>query len=106
MVEVLGMTVAELLTASRAAHQEAMPKKGKPRDPVAMQRAADLRIQALALDPDMTDPAWGKGKGEHESVMAFYNEKLGQAVRTAYQQTLGKPLVALYPGARAGARQR
>lgn len=92
------MTVAELLTASRAAHQEAMPKKGKPRDPVAMQRAADLRIQALALDPDMTDPAWGKGKGEHESVMAFYNEKLGQAFRDAYEQAIGSPLVAAYPG--------
>lgn len=100
------MSVAELLTASRAAHQSALPRKGKPRDLVAMKRAADLRIEALALDPDMTDPAWGEGRGEHESVMAFYSEKLGQPVRRAYQQTLGRPLVALYPGARAGARKR
>lgn len=102
----MGMTVSELLAASRAAHQSALPRKGKPRDMAALQRAADLRIEAIALDPNRTDPAWGKGKGEHESVMAFYSEKLGQTVRTAYQKILGKPLVASYPGARSGARQR
>lgn len=71
------MEVADLLTASRAAHQAAIPRKGRSRDLTVLLRAAELRDEALALDPDRTDPEWANDKASHADLMAFYAEKLG-----------------------------
>lgn len=69
------MGVAELLAASLAAHQQSLPVKGRPRDMAALAQAAALRVEALALDPEMADPAWSAGKAKHADLMAFYAEK-------------------------------
>ena len=69
------MGVAELLAASLAAHQQSLPIKGRARDMAALQRAADLRVEALALDPGMSDPAWAQGKASHADLMQFYRSK-------------------------------
>ena len=71
----MGMTVSELLAASAAAHQQSLPVKGRARDMAALQRAADLRLEALALDPEMSDPAWTQGRANHADLMAFYRSK-------------------------------
>ncbi len=69
------MGVSELLALSLSRHEQSLPRKGRPRDLFALKQAADLRREALALDPGMTDPAWTQGKASHEDLMAFYREK-------------------------------
>ena len=73
------MGVADLLSASLAAHAQSMPRKGQARDVTALQRAYDLRVEALELDPGMSNPAWTNGKASHASLMAFYAEVLGRS---------------------------
>jgi len=69
------MTVPELLAASLAYHEQSLPKPGQPRNMWNLTCAASLRVEALALDPEMTDPAWSKGKASHADLMKFYAEK-------------------------------
>lgn len=69
------MGVSELLAASAAAHQASLPIKGRARDMAALARAASLRLEALALDPEMSDESWTIGKASHADLMAFYVSK-------------------------------
>ena len=71
----MGMTVQELLAASLALHEQSLPVKGRPRNMANLAQAAALRVEALALDPEMTDPAWVQGKASHADLMAFYSVK-------------------------------
>ena len=69
------MTVAELLALSLAHHEQSKPVKGRARNMNELQEAANLRVEALAMDPDCTDPAWVLGKASHADLMAFYADK-------------------------------
>jgi hypothetical protein len=73
------MSLSELLSASLAAHQQSLPGKNRRRDISALTRARDLRLAALALDPEMTDPAWNQGKASHADLMAFYDTQLSRS---------------------------
>jgi hypothetical protein len=79
--------VADLLANSRAAHQAALPgskKSGRPRlwkD--SLRLARELRVQAHAIDPTHSDPAWQaeqdvtpRGYDTHEMLLDFYEDKL------------------------------
>lgn len=77
--------VSQLLAQSLNAHHKA---KTKPkRDQRGSDRASDaqalwtlardLRVQALALDPERLDPAWGAERVDHEVYMIFYHNELG-----------------------------
>lgn len=77
-----GGTVAALLTASREAHKRKHAFANRlhhkqhvpdyPAAEAAIAEALDLRLQAHALDPDHTDPAWAKDAVPHEELVAFY----------------------------------
>jgi hypothetical protein len=86
-------TIAELLTASRAAHQTyrahcphrtavggvLVPLPGDPamaRD--ALDRAATLRKEAFDADPTLTDPAWALDAAINSELMTFYAEQLAR----------------------------
>jgi hypothetical protein len=93
------MTVFELLRNSVREHLRAaeLRRKRDPEARAALIKARDLRLEALRLDPERTDPAWSgetvthvKPINSHESyrptypiqhdaLMAFYAEKLGPA---------------------------
>lgn len=66
--------VSDLLSASLREHEQSNPRPGRRRDMAALGRAATLRVEALALDPDMTDPAWTQGRATHAQLMAFYSD--------------------------------
>jgi hypothetical protein len=79
------MTVAELLTASIAAHlryREA--KASKPPRPVdaraALVEADSLRRRAQDLDPRQTDPVWASSASTHPhaALLTFYAEQLAK----------------------------
>jgi hypothetical protein len=87
------MTVAELLTQSRAAHQTYRafsPHVGavggvlalQPGDPAiareALDQAATLRKQAFDADPTLSDPAWAPDATINHALMTFYAEQLAQ----------------------------
>lgn len=80
------MTVADLLTASRASHaayrqlhdDAAKVKAKKPEGWQAhLWDALTLRRQAHAADPDHRDLAWSDDKASHADLMAFYEQQLG-----------------------------
>lgn len=86
------LTVAQLLEASWAAHKAAQQvttgAKDKRRvtrglDVKKLTEAYELRKQAIATDPDHTDPAWQQeqartpnGRDTHAELMAYYRGKL------------------------------
>jgi len=84
-VPVDGDHVRQLLQASQAAHRNAkMLRLGKnaAQAAVVLKRAADLRVEALQVDPTRRSPAWEEeqrvtavGRDTHEDLMAFYREK-------------------------------
>lgn len=90
------MTVSELLAASAAFHEASLPRKGVPRDKFKLLQAASLRVEALAADPEMSDSAWSLGKANHQDLMAFYAENLGESFKTSYVQQIGKTLDTSY----------
>lgn len=82
------MTVAELLTSSRASH-DAYRKLARKRTSNRQARAAfadigghlwdaySLRQRAHDLDPEHTDPSWSEDvKASHADLMAFYGRFL------------------------------
>jgi len=87
------MIVSNLLRESMAAHDKAkaLRNSGRGRNPeiraqalAELIKARDLRLQALAEDPDRTDPAWTDeqkrtptGVDTHEELMCFYQQQLG-----------------------------
>lgn len=84
------MTVAELLTQSRAAHSRFRGSAGRindkgriseaprlPKCAEAIQEALRVRVEAEVLDPQHSDPAWREDfdlmKGQpSQTLMAFY----------------------------------
>jgi hypothetical protein len=80
-------SVADLLARSRASHRngkDARARREMERSVFAFREAQRLRLEAAALDPDQSDPAWaeedgftGPGKNTHESLLAFYAQVLG-----------------------------
>lgn len=82
--------VGDLLKASLAAHMQA--KQRGVRDPDRAERsrrawteARQLRLEAIALDPGRSDPAWEeergmtpRGRDTHTALLAFYDEVLGR----------------------------
>lgn len=83
-----GLTVAALLTASRAAHAEyrqlanrtAAAEQKKPEGwQVSLWDALHFRRQAHEADPRHVDPSWAAdGYGStHDALMAFYEQQLG-----------------------------
>ena len=75
------MAVADLLSASQDAHRAALILR-QHRDPAYLSRltdARDLRLQALAADPERIDPAWGLERANHDALMAFYAKHLPEA---------------------------
>jgi len=89
------MTVAQLLEQSHAAHiryREAIPRRiagGEstivvPGDATAAYQAlfdaCRLRTEALALDPQRTDPAWldEVPVRDHDALLTFYADQLSR----------------------------
>lgn len=89
------MSVAELLDQSRAAHQryrDNLPRRvpagsqtvAVPGDAVvagaALIDACRLRVEAHALDPHQTDPAWKDEPvtHDHDALLTFYGEQLSR----------------------------
>lgn len=83
--------IADLLRQSRDAHADyrANVTRSTPNgivqgDPIAaraaLQRASDLRIQAAALDPDFTAPAWRQEPvtHNHDELQDFYQQQLAR----------------------------
>lgn len=88
------MTVAQLLAASRAAHQRSFQHRGRigkdgkvsavPQLQTAgaeIQQALRLRLEADAIDPEHLDPAWledqAANKGQsHEQMVTFLGRYL------------------------------
>ena len=73
--------VARLLTLSHGAHLEyrqavLIPDASEAR--AALLRAQDFRTQAIALDPDLTAPAWQAeaAKYPHAELLLFYAVEL------------------------------
>lgn len=85
-------TVAELLAASRAAHQryrDQVPRMGPNRQRLpgdvraagaALLEACRLRVEARAIDPERRDPAWRDEPATHDDdrLLTFYAEQLSQ----------------------------
>lgn len=75
------MTVAELLTASRASHgvYRQLAAKGKKPDGWQMHLwdALMLRRGAHKADPQHLDSAWSEDKAPHADLMVFYERQLG-----------------------------
>jgi hypothetical protein len=79
--------VSDLLARSLAAHKRAQQLRHKGDSAaatVALTEARDLRMQAIAEDPEHTDPAWtdeqgaaSPGTDTHAAMMQFYATKLG-----------------------------
>jgi hypothetical protein len=85
------MTVAELLAASRSAHQAYRAHSPRlaavggvlalePGDPAiareALARAATTRKAAFDADPTLADPAWAPDATINTELMTFYAEQL------------------------------
>ncbi len=72
------MTIAELLSASRAAHgtyRELVDKLRRVEARAHLLEAARLREEADAADPEHTDPAWNEPDrfaGKHDALTEFY----------------------------------
>ena len=66
--------VDRLLTASRGAHERAKSARHHKRPDAAalLAEARDLRLQAVAADPEHTAPAWAWEETSHAAYMAFY----------------------------------
>lgn len=45
---------------------------------VALSNARDLRLQAIAADPEQNDPAWKNERVPHAQMLAFYALQLGE----------------------------
>lgn len=74
------MTVADLLTESRASHT-AYRRLRAPKPPgwqAHLWDALTLRQQAHAIDPRHADPAWADDAAPHADLMAFYTRQLGR----------------------------
>ncbi len=82
------LTVAELLAASLVSHNDARAlRKQQPRPRAAiwsaLNKAYHLRMDAHALDPEHTDPAWLDEQAvtipewdTHAVMLAFYEQQL------------------------------
>lgn len=67
--------VSALLQQSLAAHERAKAlRKSKQKDEArtVLIEARSLRLDALAEDPDRTDPAWDQERVPHNDMMTFY----------------------------------
>lgn len=79
------MDVAQLLTASLAAHESAKSLRRAKRGEearVSLAEAARLRREAQALDPGHESPDWAaeqsktpNGKDTHTELLRFYTEQ-------------------------------
>lgn len=76
--------VERLLAASMVAHQQALAARHQKQFVQAqtyLTTARDRRLEAHALDPEHTAPAWSdtstKGRERHEDLMDFYDMQLG-----------------------------
>lgn len=76
------LSVSQLLATSYAFHNQSLPSKGVPRNRAALKSAADLRLEALEIDPNRIEPAWAEedkrtpgGTNTHEALMAFYKSQ-------------------------------
>lgn len=90
----MSQTVAQLLTASRLAHQRyrenltrmvgPMPLTKVPGNEAlagaALFQACRLRAEARAIDPQRTDPAWQDEPETHDddALLTFYGEQLSR----------------------------
>jgi hypothetical protein len=91
------VSVFDLLRNSVRNHLRSaeLRRKRDPEARAALIKARDLRVEALRLDPERTDPAWSAETVthvkplnsheahrptypiQHDALMAFYAEKLG-----------------------------
>lgn len=86
-------TIRELLDQSRTAHQEyranvtrriaqaqstVIVRGDAERAGAALWRACRLRVEAHALDPQQTDPAWQDEANSHphDELLDFYSDQL------------------------------
>lgn len=70
------MTVRDLLEASMRAHNAAKPRAHGKRPTgwkESLGEACRLRVEALEMDPKMSDPCWSEF-GRHEQMMGFYSD--------------------------------
>jgi hypothetical protein len=73
--------VADLLRQSLIQHMLALDLRrvrAKESARVALALARDYRLEALAKDPNRSDPAWAAERVPHDTMMAFYGEQLGR----------------------------
>lgn len=81
------MSVKDLLEQSMNAHKAAASARNqrRPDARALLETAHRLRLEALALDPSRTDPAWSSEQvhtvstaDTHDSLMAFYEKQLAK----------------------------
>jgi hypothetical protein len=81
------MSVADLLLASRAAHNRKRQSTGKTdkhgvissrpdyqKAEAHIAEALRLRLEAHALDPEHADPEWARDVAPHDELVAFYRQ--------------------------------
>jgi hypothetical protein len=75
------MAVADLLAESLIAHERAKQLRRNPSTraeaKIVLALARDLRLEALAEDPERTNPAWAAERVPHADMMQFYVSQLG-----------------------------